>query len=67
MNYQEYEICKQRGHAASPVSMSIGNTIQYTCKYCGTKYHFTEPELVEEKVPEKGDNDSNFTTEQIIC
>lgn len=44
--YEQYLICKERGH--SPSGFVTGSIPpQQTCKYCGTYYWFTQPELCE--------------------
>lgn len=44
--YQEYLICKERGHTPSgQITASIPP--QNICAKCGTYYWYTEPELVE--------------------
>lgn len=54
-NYEQYLICKERGHESngSSFSYAIPNAVSwYTCKYCCTRYATqTTTELLEENVP----------------
>jgi hypothetical protein len=61
MNYKEYLICQKRGHESNGIGLFIGMTQKDTCKYCGTTYYYKPSELVEERIPDKLDNDSSFT------
>lgn len=46
----EYAICKKRGHQASGF-VTASNPPQQTCRWCGTRYFYTEPQLQEFNVP----------------
>lgn len=50
--YQEYLICKRRGHEASgrATTPGTGQTRQI-CRWCGTHYYYPVPQIVEENVP----------------
>lgn len=60
----QYRICKVRGHKASG-AMAMSNPPWHICKYCGTYYRYTEPELVETNIPgshinvKKSDDDTH--------
>lgn len=44
--YEEYLICKERGH--TPSNMTTASIPpQSICAKCGTYYYFSRPELVE--------------------
>lgn len=45
-----YEICKERGHAPSDKVLA-SNPPWNVCKYCGTHYRWSEPEMVEANLP----------------
>lgn len=45
-----YEICKQRGHQPSGLTLACIPPLQ-VCKWCSTQYRF-ETTLVEQNVPE---------------
>lgn len=44
--YQEYLICKERGHQSSGVVLDSFPPWS-VCKNCGTGYRFSEPQLIE--------------------
>jgi hypothetical protein len=45
---EEYKICKQRGHTSDGTGVTMGFGPTYLkCKFCHTKYYFTESQLVE--------------------
>lgn len=47
---REYRICQDRGHQSDNfVLASIPP--QHRCKWCGTRYFYTEPELIEMGAP----------------
>ena len=45
-----YRICQERGHDPSG-ALLMSNPPMYRCKWCGTNYRWTEPELVEAGQP----------------
>lgn len=47
-----YQVCKVRGHTPSGF-VATSNPPWNSCKFCGTYYRFTKPELVEMYVPEE--------------
>lgn len=48
----EYEICKRRGHESSGHGLQRGmGPLESECRWCGTYFYFTKPELVEVDPP----------------
>lgn len=47
---EQYEICKRRGHQPSD-RQTASNPPQSICKWCGTYYRYSEPELRESMTP----------------
>lgn len=52
--YEEYLICKERGHKDSEYIVCDFNTPEYHCKYCDTFFSFDcNYKMIESRIPEK--------------
>lgn len=47
--YDEYLICKDRGHQKDGTVTGWENYAEFTCAKCGTHFYFTDPKLIEIK------------------
>ena len=48
---ESYRICRERGHV--PSGMELTSLPSWmVCRWCGTAYRWTEPELVEQNAPD---------------
>ena len=45
--YDEYLICKDRGHQKDGTVTGWENYAEFTCAKCGTHFYFTDPKLIE--------------------
>lgn len=47
---REYRICLDRGHQSDGLVLT-SIPPQQRCKWCGTRYFYTEPEMIEMDAP----------------
>jgi hypothetical protein len=51
-----YRICQERGHTPSNLVLQCNPPLN-VCKFCGTNYRFTAPELVETNPPTEDEDE----------
>lgn len=53
INLEHYKYCQERGHGQGGMITGWENHTEYTCEWCGVRYYYTKPKLVEIDPPKK--------------